>query len=261
MWTRRCRAVLWASLSSGALGHCLRCDSDPVGAAAQRDAHVAATLEAGREDDGAPSDAIAEPGLVGRWTLDSDPNDSVGDNHGVLLGGASFVERCAARQRARLQWERRRRSSRKYARAELHAMRLGCGASPRAAWGARPSKVTRSFGPTIQRGIDDFALAVLNDRLSYINYNEKATGTASVINGKWHHIAATRQDGARVALYVDGQTDGDGNSGTGVVSANPNVYFCGVPGGRHFEGLLDDVRLYDRVLSPSEVAALAIATR
>ena len=63
----------------------------------------------------------------------------------------------------------------------------------------------------------------------------------------WQRLDKT---GQRVALYVDGQVDGDGNSGSGVVSANPSVFFCGFPGGRHFKGLLDDVRLYDRVLSP-----------
>jgi len=209
----------------------------------------------------APHDsAAAEPGLVGRWTLDSAPNDSVGDNHGVLLGGASFVKDA---QRGNVL-----ACNGTDAGVQVKNT-LGLSFTYSAwVWSITTSSVGSSAiegDPLIwsndPAGIDDFALAVLNDRLSYINYNEKATGTASVINGKWHHIAATRQDGARVALYVDGQADGDGNSGTGVVSANPNVYFCGVPGGRYFEGLLDDVRLYDRVLSPSEVAALAIATR
>jgi len=259
MWTRSRRAVLCASLSTGALGNGCDATLDPVGAAAQHDPNASASLEAGGQDDG-KAGAEPEPGLIGRWTLDSDPNDSVGDNHGVLLGGASFAKDalrgnvlvCNGTD-AGVQVKNTLGLSFTYAAWLWSTTTSSVGSSA-----IEGDPLIWSNDPA---GIDDFALAVLNDRLSYINYNEKATGTASVINGKWHHIAATRQDGARVALYVDGQADGDGNSGTGVVSANPNVYFCGVPGGRHFEGLLDDVRLYDHVLSPSEVASLAIATR
>ena len=114
----------------------------------------------------------------------------------------------------------------------------------------------------VSSGIDDFALSVLNDGLSYINYNEKATAASVITDAKWHHVVVTRQDGARVALYIDGKADGDGNSGSGLVSANPNVYLCGVPGGRHFKGLLDAVGFYDRSLSPpSEITTLFITTR
>ena len=205
-------------------------------------------------------EASSAPGLVGWWTLDSNPNDSAGSNQGVLLGAASFTKDA---QRGDV--------------LECNGTDAGVqvkntlGLSFTFAawvWSNTPSSTGGSAiegDPLIwsndPAGIDDFALAVLNDRLSYINYNEKSTGTASVTDGSWHHVAATRQDGQRVALYVDGQVDGDGNSGSGVVSANPSVFFCGFPGGRHFKGLLDDVRLYDRVLSPSEVEALFTLTR
>jgi hypothetical protein len=244
MWPRVSRAALWASLWASVLG--AGCDStlDPVGATPETDAREAEAL----------------PALVGWWTLDSDAKDSAGSNDGVLLGGAAFMKDA---QRGDVLV-----CNGTDAGVELKNT-LGSSFTF-AAWlsSDTPSSTGSSAlegDPLIWSndplGIDDFALAVLNDRLSYINYNEKATGTASVTDGKWHHVAATRQDGARVALYVDGLVDGDGNSGSGVVSANPNVYFCGLPGGRHFKGWLDDVRLFDRVLSPSEIETLFTLTR
>jgi hypothetical protein len=258
MWMRGRRAVLWATLSTGAVGG--GCDStlDPVGAIAQGDARP--SLEAASQDETVSRDAQTVPGLVGWWALDSNPNDSVGNNHGALLGGASFVKDA----------ERGDVLVCNGTDAAVQVANTLSLSFTYAAWlfSDTPSSQGRSAiegDPLIWSNepavIDDFALAVLNDRLAYINYNETSTGTASVTDGKWHHVAASRQDGERVALYVDGRVDGDGNSGSGVVSANPNVYFCGLPGGRHFKGLLDDVRLYDRVLTPMEVESLFIATR
>ncbi len=259
MWTRRLRALLGTSLSSAALG--LGCDAtlDPVGAIEERDAAV--VTADGRDhqvDTQAPGEAGSD--LIGWWPLDSNPDDSIASNHGVLLGAATFTTD-AERGNVLL-------CNGIDAGVQVKNT-LGLSFSYSAwMWSDTPSSMGSSAiegDPLIwsndPAGIDDFALAVLDDRLSYINYNQRATGTASITDGKWHHIAATRQDGARVGLYVDGKADGDGNSGTGVVSANPSVYFCGLPGGRHFKGRLDDVRLYDRALSPSEIESLWIDTR
>ena len=97
----------------------------------------------------------------------------------------------------------------------------------------------------------------------YYNYGQNATGAATVTDGMWHQVAVSRQDGGRVALYIDGKIDGDGNSGSGDVAGNPYVFFCGVDasGGHYFTGAMDDVRQYDRVLTPSEVEAIFVATQ
>jgi hypothetical protein len=109
--------------------------------------------------------------------------------------------------------------------------------------------------------VDDFTLAVLNDKLSYISYNEMSTGTLSIVDGVWHHVAVTRRDGERVALFVDGEVDGDGNSGSGPVLNNPMLHLCSNPtDGRYFHGRIDDLRQFDRVLTPDEVRSLYIAT-
>jgi hypothetical protein len=71
-------------------------------------------------------------------------------------------------------------------------------------------------------------------------------------DGVWHHIAATRSSGA-VSLYMDGQLIGSGTQTVDVSNSGSfkigKWYFES-----SFNGKIDDVRLYNRALSATEVA-------
>lgn len=78
----------------------------------------------------------------------------------------------------------------------------------------------------------------------------------------WHHVAATYQNGA-FKLYVNGVEDVS-EACTGAPSVF-TIYLTigsavgsGYPaaGGQYFHGMIDDVRIYNRVLTSSEVATL-----
>ncbi|MEJ2722959.1 MAG: LamG domain-containing protein, partial [bacterium] len=79
--------------------------------------------------------------------------------------------------------------------------------------------------------------------------------------GIWYHIAAT-YDGSKMRIYKNGVEVAISDK-TGAVDTNAAVGAAlgNQPGSvdRHFDGLLDDVRIYDRGLSPSEVGGLASA--
>jgi hypothetical protein len=212
--------------------------------------------------DASPNDAPALPIPVSEWKLDSDATDTGPDhNDGTLVGG-SFVNDPT-------------RGGVLSCDGVTAAVRIANRTGPSftyAAWVWSNTPSTRGnsaldgdaiLWSNVSTAANDFTLAVVNDHLAYVNYNEPATGTAAITDGIWHHVAVSRQDGGRVALYVDGRVDGDGNSGAGDVAANPYVFFCGVDssGGHYFKGAMDDVRQYDRVLAPSEVEAIVAATR
>lgn len=89
---------------------------------------------------------------------------------------------------------------------------------------------------------------------------------ATVLDDQWHHVAGTYspQDGF-VRLYVDGTEVGTGTPTTEAIdyspltmSASQDLHLGEWPTGcvPEYVGDLDEVRLYDRVLSPAEVAAL-----
>ena len=93
------------------------------------------------------------------------------------------------------------------------------------------------------------------------NYNADF-GTAPINDNSWHHIVVTRT-GATLTIYVDGALDatstGPGtanvtNGGEVLIGDNP---FVGLNPGDKFAGLLDDVRIYNRLLTAPEIQTLS----
>ena len=73
--------------------------------------------------------------------------------------------------------------------------------------------------------------------------------------GRWSHLALT-YDGKTLRLYEDGTPiSSRAISGTILRTKDPLWIGGNRPYGEHFEGLIDDVRVYDRALSASEVRA------
>jgi hypothetical protein len=80
--------------------------------------------------------------------------------------------------------------------------------------------------------------------------------TTPVTAGQWRHVAVTFQAGARVEFYIDGTSAGGAaqTSTFGILNDEPIRI-----GGRkdnysYFNGLIDDVRIYSRVLTPEELS-------
>jgi hypothetical protein len=80
--------------------------------------------------------------------------------------------------------------------------------------------------------------------------------STSLSLGRWYHVACT-WDGSIGRIYIDGQLDNSGSmSGTPLTSADPVT--LGYAGWNSpLPGLLDEVCLYNRALSPNEVSLLA----
>lgn len=80
----------------------------------------------------------------------------------------------------------------------------------------------------------------------------------SINDGRWHHVAATRNGTTgMMQVYVDGTREATGTGPAGTRVATPSLYIGEIrTGGNHFEGDIDDVRIYDRVLESSEISDL-----
>ena len=88
-------------------------------------------------------------------------------------------------------------------------------------------------------------------------YQFDITTTTTVNNGQWHYISAVRS-GTNGYIYIDGVQAATG-SGT-VQSLNALAVSVGYDyrdSNKYFTGLIDDVRIYSRALSASEVLSIA----
>lgn len=89
----------------------------------------------------------------------------------------------------------------------------------------------------------------------------RVNGKTSIEPGRWHYVVGT-YDGARMRLYIDGRPEGESTAQSGdlllpergryaiAAYADDNELYP-------LEGALFEVKIYSRVLSPEEVAAVA----
>ena len=82
-------------------------------------------------------------------------------------------------------------------------------------------------------------------------------GSKAVNDGKWHHVAGL-YDGEKMYIYIDGIVDVS-QPASGAVATNDQPVFIGENAelkGRLWNGLIDDVRVYNYALSEGQITAL-----
>ncbi len=92
--------------------------------------------------------------------------------------------------------------------------------------------------------------------------NGNLRGNTVVNDGEWHHVAKTVVEGGNLrvpncTLYVDGRKDtifsGSDNIYNVTEDADVAIGRRADQGDRHFPGMIDDVRIYDRAMSREEI--------
>jgi hypothetical protein len=82
-------------------------------------------------------------------------------------------------------------------------------------------------------------------------------GERNVNDGKWHHVAGV-YDGQKMTLYVDGGQDVS-QPASGPIATNDKPVYIGENAemtGRFWNGLIDDVRVYNCAIGKAEIEAL-----
>lgn len=75
-------------------------------------------------------------------------------------------------------------------------------------------------------------------------------------NNVWNYVAAT-YDGSKQRIYINGREVGTGLSGVFTLrQAHNNVRIGSLPGYGYFNGFLDEVRIYNRALSATEIRTI-----
>ena len=104
-----------------------------------------------------------------------------------------------------------------------------------------------TFGALVAKGVSSLA--------------GSATTTTTYSNTDWHHVVAT-WDGTTTTnslkVYVNGSLEAQGTSDTSSASIGAYTYFAmgGLQGNTYAEGKIDQVRIFDKAISSSEVTTL-----
>jgi len=124
-----------------------------------------------------------------------------------------------------------------------------------------------SYIPIIKRN-NTFLLrrdeASSGGRFSFFIYNgtdwePRANCSFEPIYGVWYHVVGT-YDRQHVKIYVNGKLEGLSNRTDAMPSTENNVV-VGVWSSNYFQGLIDEVRIYNRALSAEEVRGNMFASK
>lgn len=88
-----------------------------------------------------------------------------------------------------------------------------------------------------------------------LDYN--LTLGSPIVAGEWTHLAVTFDSSFDAEFFVNGVSQGT-LAGSSAANAGTGVYRIGSRNGENFDGFIDEVRLYNEVLSDAEVSSLAV---
>jgi hypothetical protein len=198
-----------------------------------------------------------EPNLVGHWKLDGNANDSAGSNQGTLVGNPTWV---SDPQRG---WCLDCDGDGDYVDVGKDPSLTFTDQITLACW-IKVRAFDRNWNAIVTKG-DDWVLARTRDdnRVAFLCLGLAGGGwpevySGDVNDGNWHHIAGV-YDGAGLYLYQDGAC-ADSKAVHGQINSNWSEVLIGENGqaaNRFWNGLIDDVRLYNRPLAAEEIGVLA----
>jgi hypothetical protein len=119
------------------------------------------------------------------------------------------------------------------------------------------SMFSRAFNGATD-GANSWELITMPDGTWQIGVNSVYAGK-TLANGAWHHIALVADDQTLIR-YFDGQPNPAAPVGTIDYGADDLTIGCDIDYGSptfEFSGIVDDIRIYNRLLSGGEIAALA----
>jgi len=204
--------------------------------------------------------------LVAKYALDTDASDSVGSNDGTVTG-VDFISD-SGRTVASFDAS----AGEKIHFGDVDDVDFGTADFSVGAWVNFNSISTGPFvSPVVQKGqtsLANWSGYALNAYQGQMRFgvggnNGVKVAAAAITTGDWHHVVGTRK-GAAIKLYIDGSlVDTQADTMTRNVSTHLPLTFGSINNGTEYNGLLDamvdDVRVWSRALSDSEVSTLHAA--
>jgi len=224
--------------------------------------------------DGGLQDDVDTSNPVAHWKLDETSGDALdssgNDHHGTLSGAPTWVP-SGGKINGALSFD----GDNDYVEMSQDNYKGITGTNPRtcAAW---IKKDSTAWGDIISWGdnVDGERWHLWVDGDGHLRLAVKGGYVVALYtnlnDGNWHHVAATFEIGADgnpneanvtdVKLYVDGKEDTYTTSTQGINTGNDQNVKIGLlttSNAKYFDGIIDDVRIYNKALSAKEVSELA----
>ena len=100
-----------------------------------------------------------------------------------------------------------------------------------------------------------WAILCINNTISIQNVSTFTTSPLTYNDGKWHHMTMTGSP-TTIKLYIDGLLVNSRSEAIATGASGITIGEYGGGGGYVFNGSIDDVRIYNRVLSDTEIKQL-----
>jgi hypothetical protein len=117
----------------------------------------------------------------------------------------------------------------------------------------------------VNGGLNDFGVSLRSDGKVVAGVGSSPPGDMSIVStsassykdGNWHHVVFTRaQASGALKLYIDGAAAGTATGGTTALTGPSFINFGRLQsGGNYFAGSLDEIAIYNSVLSLATVTA------
>jgi hypothetical protein len=209
--------------------------------------------------------ADPDPTLMGWWTFDGHALDVSGnERHGTLNGSPTFGPGVFGEA---LEFQ----DNPDYVTIDGYKGVLGTSAFSIAAWikTSNPANIEQIayWGADVNGQRVEFRINSNRLRISHGSGNVQ--GNSDLIDDQWHHVVVTVIDNATasstdVKFYVDGQddtmesTDADGWDIVANDTLDVTIGYRPSRGDRPFIGSIDDVRIYNKALTPDEVQQIML---
>jgi hypothetical protein len=203
------------------------------------------------------------PGLIGFWTMSEGTGTTVADgarfgHTATLVNGAAWGSGLPGKGGA---------VSLDGTDDSVELDGIGSAGVTVAAWIQRTATKAGVWSHVLSRQAgtgtaEHYTLAFFDDRLTFVGQNIVMVqqSAATPIN-QWVHVAGTF-DGSQSRLYVNGVLAGSASGAATLATSDTTPLVIGgnqnnSAVGDVFQGLLDDVRIYNRALTETEVASIA----
>ncbi len=199
-----------------------------------------------------PSCVPPPPGMVAWWPGDASASDIAGSNDGSIVGSVTYAA-------GRVDLAFRFDGSTGWVQAPDSAALRVTGQITIDAWINPVATGGRVVDKITAGGADGYLLDTYGGVIRFLVDSQGLNGATPLPTGTWSHVAGV-YDGAQMRVYLNGTLDGTFATTVAIpTNSLPLRIGAASDGGSSFNGLIDEVEVFNRALSQAEIQAIVTA--